>query len=155
MKKLLFGCCALIALAAFTTAPQTVKNDGGVVKMKIKSGTQLSATLLGSNEVPVPGDPDGMGYVELTLNQGQGTISYTFNIEGIQTAIAAHIHRGAAGVAGPVVIGLTAPSEGMSSGTATADKELIKEIRQNPELFYVNVHNPTYLGGALRGQLSK
>lgn len=155
MKKLLFGCCALIALAAFTTPPQIVKNDGGVVKMKIKSGTQLSATLLGSNEVPRPGDPDGMGYVELTLNQGQGTISYSFNIEGIQTAIAAHIHRGAAGVAGPVVIGLTAPSEGMSSGTATADKELIKEIRQNPELFYVNVHNPTYLAGALRGQLSK
>jgi len=155
MKKVLFSCCALFALLAFTSKPVNSNSDAEVVKMKIQNGSGLSANLAGSNEVPNAGDPDGMGYVELTLNQGQGTISYTLMVEGIQTATAAHIHLGAAGVAGPVVVGLRAPSSGMSSGVLELDKELIKAIRKNPEMYYVNVHNPTYPGGAVRGQLSK
>jgi hypothetical protein len=35
------------------------------------------------------------------------------------------------------------------------DADLIMEIRQNPENFYVNVHNDEFPGGAVRGQLSK
>ncbi len=154
MKKVLFSCCTLLALAAFTTKPSVVNQDN-VVKIKIQNGSQLSANLSGANEVPNAGDPDGSGYVEMTLNQGQGTITYMLTVEDIQTATAAHIHVGAAGVAGPVVLGLTAPASGMSSGVIEADKELIKAIRKNPEMYYVNVHNPTYPGGAVRGQLSK
>ncbi len=154
MKKVLFSCCTLLALVAFTTRPDVATQDN-VVKMKIQNGSQLSADLSGANEVPNAGDPDGSGYVELTLNQGQGTITYTLTVDGIQTATAAHIHIGAAGVAGPVVLGLTAPASGMSAGVIEADKELIKAIRKNPEMYYVNVHNPTYPGGAVRGQLSK
>lgn len=144
MKKVIFACVAVFALAAFSTNSH-----------EVNSGTPLSAYLLGINEVPNPGDPNGEGWAELRLNQGQGTISYMLNVVGIQNATAAHIHRGMAGMPGPVVVGLTAPNGGMSSGVAIADKELIKEIRQNPGNFYVNVHNPTYPGGALRGQLSK
>ena len=69
--------------------------------------------------------------------------------------MAAHIHIGAAGVAGPVVVGLTAPTSGMSTGVAMVDKELIKAIRKNPSAYYVNVHNPAYPAGAVRGQLMK
>lgn len=155
MKKVLFSGCALFALLAFTTRPVSTNNTADVAKITVQNGFQLTAELYGANEVPMSGDPDGSGQVELILNQGQGTISYTIMVEGIQTATAAHIHIGAAGVAGPVVAGLSAPSSGMSAGVIEVDKELIKAIRKNPEMYYVNVHNPTYPGGAVRGQLSK
>ncbi len=145
MKKLLFAGFAFVALAAFTLKPIDSPT----------SGTPLSATLLGSNEVPRAGDPDGMGTAELTLNQGQGTITYSIEVTGIDMPTAAHIHEAGAGVAGPVIIGLNPPVDGVSSGTVFLDKEEIKSIRMNPEKYYVNVHNALYPGGALRGQLSK
>ena len=43
----------------------------------------------------------------------------------------------------------------MSPGTVVVEKELVKEIRKNPEAYYVNVHNAAYPSGAVRGQLSK
>lgn len=155
MKKLIFAGFAIIALAAFTIKPISTPQENDAVTVKMQSGTPLSAELLGANEVPNMGDPDGMGYAEVTLNQGQGTITYTIQVQGINPATAAHIHLGSAGMPGPVVIALTPPTNGVSSGVATASKELIKAIRMNPEMYYVNVHNPAYPGGALRGQLSK
>ncbi len=149
MKKVLFSGCVLFALLAFTSNPRGINDNNTTV---VQNGSTLSADLLGINEVPVTGDPDGMGHVELVLNQGQGTISYMITVEGIQTPTAAHIHLGSPG---PVVVGLSAPVNGMSSGVVEVDKELVKAIRKNPEMYYVNVHNPTYPGGALRGQLAK
>jgi len=118
-------------------------------------GRPLYATMTGANEVPGPGDPDGSGIATFTLNQGQGVICYTLEVWDIEPATAAHIHRGTADVAGPVVVPLAAPTEGSSSGCVDVDPALIKEIRQNPEAFYVNVHNATYPPGAVRGQLGK
>jgi hypothetical protein len=37
----------------------------------------------------------------------------------------------------------------------SASRDLVKEIRQNPEGFYFNVHTGDFLGGAVRGQLSR
>lgn len=76
-------------------------------------------------------------------------------VEDIDPATAAHIHRAPAGQAGPVVVTLSAPTEGMSSGCADVDSELVMEIQQYPEMFYVNVHNAAYPAGEVRGQLSK
>lgn len=118
-------------------------------------GTPLYATMLGVNEAPVPGDPDGEGWAEFRLNQGQGTISYEIHVEDIQAPRAAHIHVGRPGAPGPIVVHLMAPVNGMSMGVADVDPELIKMIRKNPGDYYVNVHNATYPGGALRGQLMK
>jgi hypothetical protein len=68
---------------------------------------------------------------------------------------AAHIHVAPTGDAGPVVVGLAPPTSGLSSGCTSVDPLLIKAIKQNPEDYYVNVHNAEYPAGALRGQLSK
>jgi hypothetical protein len=120
-----------------------------------EGGRPLSATLTGAAEVPGPGDPDGSGEVHITLNQGQGLVCFQLSVADIAPATAAHIHVGPVGVAGPVVVGLTPPTSGSSSGCVSADLDLIKAIRQNPEEYYVNVHNSLFPAGAVRGQLSK
>ena len=119
-------------------------------------GRPLSAAMTGPEEVP-PGDPDGTGSARFTLNQGLGRVCFELAVEDIATATAAHIHAAPAGDPGPIVVPLTAPDEnGTSSGCVEdVDPDLIKAIRQNPENYYVNVHNAEYPPGAVRGQLSR
>ena len=119
------------------------------------AGTRLTTTMSGAQEVPGPGDPDGSGTAVVRLTKGQSEVCVTLTVTGIAPATAAHIHVGQAGVAGPVVVPLFPPSGGSSSGCLTADRALIKDITQNPENYYVNVHNAEYPAGAVRGQLSK
>jgi len=117
------------------------------------SGRPLATTLSGAAEVPGPGDPDGSGSAVLRLNPGQEEICYSLTVSGIAPATAAHIHVGSADVAGPVVVPLQAPTSGSLSACASASRELILAIIQNPENYYVNVHNAEFPAGALRGQL--
>ena len=120
-------------------------------------GRPLSAELSGANEVPPvsTGDPNGTGSVHMTLNQGQGEICIDVETQNIATPILQHIHRGAAGTNGPIVVDFTSLLAGGGDGCVSADRGLIKEIRQNPEGFYFNVHTVEFTGGAVRGQLSK
>ncbi|HEY0733460.1 MAG TPA: CHRD domain-containing protein [Herpetosiphonaceae bacterium] len=134
---------AAVAVAIFGTV---MADDGG---------RPFTTTLTGAAEVPGPGDPDGIGTASLRLNYGQGEICYALDVTGIAPATAAHIHVGTSNVAGPVVVPLAAPTSGSSSACATVDRALILAIIQNPEQYYVNVHNPEFPAGALRGQLSK
>ena len=116
----------------------------------------MSATLSGEAEAPGPGDPDGSGEAFVTLNQGRGLICYQITVEGIEPAIAAHIHEAPVGVPGDIVVPLQPPdAEGFVNDCVSVDAELIKDIRQNPEEYYVNVHTADFPAGALRGQLSK
>ena len=153
MKKVIFGCCAIVALAAFTLAPQAKPEKNEVTKIIFKEAG-LSATLTGAAEVPGPGDLNGSGTAEIYINQGQGTLTYVINVGNIDPATAAHIHEAPAGKSGGVVVGLTPPINGVSSGVVSISKELAKEIRKNPAMYYVNVHNAAFPNGAVRGQLS-
>ena len=126
-----------------------------IAENRSQDGRPLLTTLTGAAEVPGPGDPDGSGEAHITLNQGQGLVCFQLSVADIAPATAAHIHVGSVGVAGPVVVGLTPPTSGSSSGCVSADPDLIKAIRQNSEEYYVNVHNASFPAGAIRGQLSK
>jgi CHRD domain len=110
----------------------------------------FSAVLNGASEVPGPGDPDGSGFAVVTINGT--TVNYSVLVQGVGTATLAHIHRGAAGVSGPVVVDFNAGtlSNGSTSGVS---QSLIDEILANPSGFYVNVHNAEFPTGAIRGQL--
>jgi CHRD domain len=139
-------CLAAGVLMALTLTAVAAAGDGG---------RPLATTLTGAAEVPGPGDPDGSGSASIRLNPGQGEVCFELTVSGIAPATAAHIHVGPAGVAGPVVVGLAPPTSGTSSGCVSADPTLIKAIIQNPEQYYVNVHNAEFPAGAVRGQLSK
>jgi hypothetical protein len=124
-------------------------------------GRPFATTLTGAAEVPGPGDPDASGTALITLNQGQGEVCFDLSWAGIDgTVTAAHIHVGSATVAGPVVVPLF--TDAALSGTDTASgciagvsEVLIKDIRQNPENYYVNIHSDVFPAGAVRGQLGK
>ena len=123
-------------------------------------GRPLSATLTGAAEIPGPGDPDASGTAAIDLNQGRGTVCFTVSWQNIDgTVVAAHIHVGAADIAGPIVVPLFS---GSFSGTDTASgcvenvsEDLIKAIRHDPAAFYANVHSTVFPAGAVRGQLGK
>ncbi len=118
-------------------------------------GAPLAAELSGANEV-AGGDPDGTGEAFITLNPGLREVCYQLSVSDIAPATGAHIHRAPAGVNGPVVVALAAPTSGFSSGCAEGvSRELIMEIVRTPWEFYVNVHNATFPGGAVRGQLDR
>jgi hypothetical protein len=96
MKKLFVIASLGLLVTAFTTKNAASDLPG--------NGTRLTAELSGAAERPGPGDPDGTGYAEVRLNQGQNTISYEIMVDGIAPAAAAHIHVGSANEAGPVVV---------------------------------------------------
>jgi hypothetical protein len=72
----------------------------------------------------------------------------------VSPVTAAHIHRGAAGVNGPVIVGLsgaTGMTSYMSNDTPTltaSDGALLLGGG-----LYVNIHSQTFPGGEVRGQL--
>ena len=108
--------------------------------------------LSGAEEVPGPGDPDGAGLAVIRVDTSDGEICYVLLVRRIDPATAAHIHVGPDGVAGPVVQGLAAPSDGFSRACVDNDA-LAAAIVANPANYYVNVHNVPFPAGAVRGQL--
>ena len=151
-QRRLFAALMLASLVALALAgPASAAKLGGADQ----GGRLLTTTLTGAEEVPGPGDPDGTGFATVTVNPGKGLVCYELSVSGIAPAQAAHIHEAPPGVAGPVVVTLEAPTDGFSSGCKDVGRELAKDILKNPADYYVNVHNAEFLGGALRGQLSR
>ncbi len=119
-----------------------------------EGGRPFTVQMTGAAEVPGPGDADGSGTATFRVNAGQGRVCYTLTVQNIEPATAAHIHRTPPDP-GPVVVPLAAPTDGSSDGCANVTRELAQEIIRNPSIFYVNVHNAPFPGGAVRGQLSR
>ena len=114
----------------------------------------LYVSMTGIQEVPGPGDPDGNGTVEINVDPRQNQVCWNLYARQIDPATMAHIHRGAEGVAGPVVLALTTPdAAGHSQGCAAVDPALARELAYQGHGFYANVHNEAYPRGAIRGQL--
>lgn len=112
----------------------------------------LEATLAGTEEVPDPGDPDGTGTAKVWLKGDQ--VRFELSWENIQTpATLAHIHRGAKGEAGDPVVTFF-DGQAATEGTVTADAAVVQRIIDNPQNYYVNVHNQEFAKGAVRGQLA-
>ncbi len=111
----------------------------------------LSTKLVGKVEVP-KGSPTGSGIVVLHLNAAKQMVCWTFEkVRGIDTPLAAHIHKAPVGKAGPVVVPFGSAYK--AKGCTTAPKTLVAAIEEHPNAYYVNVHTKKYPAGAIRGQL--
>jgi CHRD domain len=110
--------------------------------------------LAGETETPA-GDPVATGAATVRVRSGRARVCYSLVARDLSgRAVAAHIHRGAAGTAGPVVIPLKTPNaSGRASGCAKTSRSLVRAILRRPSRYYVNVHTREFPGGAIRGQL--
>ena len=168
---------ALAACADNAVAPGGRTADFARIKDAEGShgGTPFMAVMTPQQEVtPAGGDPNPAagGVTVLTLNSGQEEICFKTTFSGLSAPLSdAHIHQAPAGVGGGIVVRFAGPvyaalppvREGTVARCVFAPRELIKQIRQNPENYYVNLHTrstpPNPLldrpAGAIRGQMSK
>jgi len=149
----------LVAVPAALAAAPDGKGKSTTPGSNGAGGRALVAKLSGANEVPVANSAD-RGHVVVRLNERTLKICWSFSAlklsanGGLATApTAAHIHIGAKGVAGSIVVPLGATYA--RKGCTTATDEVVEAILENAKGYYVNVHNASYPGGAIRGQLKK
>ena len=138
----------------------------------------FTAQLSPANEVPPVGGSEGGGggSVQITFDVARdasnaitgATASFHFQLTGFPSGTriqGAHIHPGAAGVNGPVIVGtpITAAAaiplsnggvEYRASGIPV-DAATLQAMTTNPAGFYFNVHSPLNPGGFVRGQLTR
>ena len=113
---------------------------------------ELEAKLKGNNEKPTA-PASNTGRAEIKLNAATGKVCWEFYVKKVDgKPTAAHIHRGAPGVAGPVKVPLGTAYK--REGCTTASKALVKSILAKPKAFYVNLHTAKHPAGAMRGQLA-
>jgi hypothetical protein len=137
----------LITLALTATAAAAPALAADTVTMK--------TAMTGAAEVPGPADMKGSGTATVTIDKAKNQVCYTLAVKEIGTATMAHIHKGAAGVAGPPVVVLDAPASGTSKGCQTVAADVVTALLTTPADYYVNVHNAAFPKGAIRGQLGK
>ena len=113
----------------------------------------LASILSGDQEV-IPTLTGGVGTGTLTLASPSYVITGSININGL-TATAAHIHQGATGANGAIIVGLTQAAPG--SWTVPAGTTL---TQAQADAFasgglYFNAHTAENTGGDIRGQIGR
>jgi hypothetical protein len=114
---------------------------------------QLVAGLSAAAEVPTPTVLTGSGIANISIDTGTNQICWSLSVAGLSgPALAAHIHKGAPGVAGPIVVPLSPPNP--TSRGCTIDPVNAPLIAATPSDYYVNVHTAANPTGESRGQLA-
>ena len=112
-------------------------------------GADAKITLAGTNEVPpVQTSASGDGMISIA---DDGAVSGSVTTKGIQ-GTAAHIHMGAAGANGPVIVPFTKDGDTYKAPMgAKLTPEQMAAFKSGG--LYFNVHSAANPGGELRGQL--
>lgn len=118
---------------------------------------QIRTVLNAAQEVPSPtgavSNAGGTFSASVTKSETGASISWQLSFDGLTAnAIAAHIHTGAVGSPGPVVLALCGPCSSPLSGTGALTQAALDAIQAGTA--YVNIHTPTNPGGEIRGQLA-
>jgi hypothetical protein len=123
-----------------------------------RRGSEFTATMRGSSESP-KGPSSARGTFRVEFRNGQAC--YRMSVSGLGAKpVAAHIHRGKAGVNGPILIDLKigantfkGTSPRVAQKCVPAKASVVSAIRRNPAGWYANVHTSKNPAGAARGQL--
>jgi hypothetical protein len=139
-KILLIAAAAMVASCATyqDKAPSWMPGSGAV-----------SVKLSGGEEVP-PVQASGSGSGTIRVN-ADGTVSGSVTTTGVEGTMA-HIHQGAKGQNGPVIIPLTKSGDTYTvPAGAKLNEAQMKAFKEGN--LYVNVHTARNKGGEVRGQL--
>jgi len=154
------------AIAVPTIAFGNARNDNPDLPQVSR---MFVGTLSGSATATPPSDPDGTGRASFTFDivtpgdttVGSAHVCWDLSYTGIDSPpIAAHIHAGAAGTNGPIVVpapGVSFTDLGANSSSGCMDTiaTAVENIMANPANFYVNVHTVAFPNGAIRSQLAE
>lgn len=118
----------------------------------MERGTNAHRIVLqGSQEVP-PVTTAATGGGTITI-MPDGSVSGSVTTAGI-TATAAHIHQGARGANGPVIVPMTKTGDNTWSIPAGAKLTEAQHAAHRAGNLYVNVHSAAHPGGEIRAQIS-
>jgi len=113
-----------------------------------------AAMLRGSNEVPA-NSSTATGYAQAVFDPATSTLSVTGNYNNLSATVSgSHVHPGAAGTNGGILIHLTntGGTSGTFSGSGTLTTAQVDALRTQG--LYVNVHSTgPFAAGEIRGQL--
>jgi CHRD domain len=137
------GAVAALVFAAFSSARPAAAHF------------RLSATLNAGQEIPKQAVKNQSGHGSFTGTLAGTKLTWKLTWAKLTgPATAAHIHLGAMGKSGDVVVAICGPcgnASGSKSGTATIPATLLKTIQKHGT--YVNVHTAKNPAGEIRGQL--
>jgi hypothetical protein len=163
---------AVLAAAAgslFTVLPAAWRGDGVAAKKKGKKKrkkkraqtvTFAANPLTGTQEVaPTIGDPRGVGHASFTITGDRICGTFTLTQATSFTVTGTHIHQGAAGVNGAIVVDFSAYALGVQTclncPSSACSGDVLRQIKANPAGFYANIHTTPHPDGAVRGQLQR
>jgi hypothetical protein len=121
----------------------------GALSVGTAFAADIKVTLSGANEVP-PVTTTASGGGTMTFG-ADGSVSGSVSTTGV-AGTAAHIHEGAAGKNGPVIVPLTKEGDTykVAAGAKLTEAQMASLKAGN---LYVNVHSAAHPGGEIRGQL--
>jgi len=163
---------ALIAVTTIACGTKTTPSNGTTSNTQF---TFTAAIAAGNETTAVVGETGAAGNATITLtvvrdgngNITSGTSNFVVNLTGFpQTTVftMAHIHEGAANVAGPVKVNTALSSSDITlvNGAGTFTKltvavpaDIATNMINNPANYYFNIHTAVNGGGVARGQLVK
>lgn len=131
-----------LAIAVSFAAPMTVS--------LAVWGAEVKVTLSGDQEVPpVTTSAKGSGMLTFGADKSVSGSVTTTGVDGT----AAHIHEGAAGKSGGVILPLVKGGEGKWNLPAGAKLTDAQEAAYKAGNLYVNVHSEAHKDGEIRGQI--
>jgi hypothetical protein len=145
MKKLI----KFFAFSIFVLSLASCNDDDENVSPVITNFT--ASMIMGSNEVP-PNNSTATGSATLRFNNTTKVFTVTV-VHNLVAPTGGHIHKGAAGTNGDVVLPFTTLISPIiyTSPALTAQQEA--DLMAN--LYYINLHTAAFAGGEIRGQLIK
>jgi CHRD domain len=124
--------------------------NGEIRGQMILGVDDFGGPMTGAQETP-PNASTGTGHATVQL-QPNGTLTYSVVVAGMTgPPTAAHIHMGAIGIAGPVIIPLSGGPAVYTGTSGVLTTTQINDLRNG--LYYANVHTAVFPNGELRGQL--
>ena len=150
LRSRTFAGLGVVAALLVAVAPAVLTAD---VAAAATNGQVFTATLVGTQEVPPNASP-ATGLATVTLSSDQTTITVDVSFSGLTApATASHIHEGAAGTNGPVIVPFTKTADNTfvaPDGAKLTDAQYASYKAGN---LYVNVHSAKNPGGEIRAQL--